>query len=100
MGIRDAIETVTGLELPEMTVLPAHHGLDHVVEHPEAAGDRHVDGAPDDGLDVIEADPQAGDGLLHHAASLVGSAAQFQGMSSSQREAGQSAAIRATTSAI
>jgi hypothetical protein len=53
-----------------MIVLPAHGALDHVMEHLEAAGDRHIDRAPDIGLDVIEADAQARDDLLCHAATL------------------------------
>lgn len=83
-----------------MIILPAHGGLDHVVEHLEAACGGHVDGTPDLGLDVVQADAQAGDGLLRHAASLAGSAVQFQGMSSSQRAAGQPAASLAMTSVM
>ena len=76
------------------------------LQHPEAAGERHVDDAPDLGSDVIEADPQSGDGL-GHAALLTemgltgtGSAIQFQGMSSSQRLDGHPLATFSMMSAM
>ena len=96
-----AVASITGLELPEMAVLPVHCRLDYIVQRPEAAGDRHLDDAPDLRFGIVEADAQAGD-RVGHAAMLtgVGLAVQFQVLSSSQREAGQSAAMRAMTSAM
>nr|WP_198162827.1 hypothetical protein [Sphingobium sp. TCM1] len=50
MGIGSVVEPIAGLELPQVTFLPAHRSLDYIVQHPEAAGELHVDGAPDLGF--------------------------------------------------
>jgi len=68
--VRHAVAAFARLKVPEMIILPPHGGLDHVVEHLEASSDRHLDYAPDRGLDVVEADAQSSDGLLRHAAVL------------------------------
>lgn len=99
-GIRNAVALVASLEVPEMIIFPAHRGLDNVVQHLQAGGDRDIDPAPDGGLDILEDDMDARDGLGGHAASLAGSGDQFHGMISSQRDAGQPSAIFAMTSAM
>ena len=100
-AIRQTVAPFVDFELPEMVILPAHRRLDDVVHHLEAGLDGDIDDPPDSGLGVGQGDAQAGDSL-GQAASLARSsdAFQFHGMSSSQRDAGQSAAILAMTSAM
>ena len=68
-----------------MAVGPAHGGLDGQVQSVKPDVERHLDTAQDRGLDVVERDLEAGDGVGTHAATLRRSisAAQFHGRSSS-----------------
>jgi len=104
--IGKAVSPVARFELPQVIVEPAHCGLDDIMEHLEAGIERHLDPAPDERIGIGKRNMQAGDGLGHAALltamGLTGteSAVQFQGMSSSHREAGQPEAIFSITSAI
>lgn len=97
----DAVAGLADIEAEQMIVLKQHDGLDREVQGLEAVGERQFDPPPDGRFDVVECDANPRD-LFGHAAMLTGAwwAVQFQGMSSSQREAGQSPAIFAMTSAI
>ena len=80
------------------------HGLAVATGHDDArvlALDGNIDAPPDRGVGIGKRDANPGDGL-GHAAMLTGaaSAVQFQGISSSQREAGHPLAIFSITSAI
>jgi hypothetical protein len=99
--IGKAVSSVARFELPEVIVEPAHRALDDIMEHLEAGIERNFDPPPDERVSIGKRDVQAGDGL-GHAALLTGtgSAVQFQGMSSSHREAGQPAAIFSIVSVI
>ena len=68
-----------------MAIGPAHGGLDGQVQPIEPDVERHLDAAQDRGLDAIEGDLEAGDGVGAHAATLRRSSAvaQFHGKSSS-----------------
>lgn len=45
--IQHAVTSIASLEVPEMTALPPDRGLDDVVRHLEAGGNRHFDPASD-----------------------------------------------------
>jgi hypothetical protein len=45
--VQHAVTSIASLEVPEMTVLPPDRGLDDVVRHLEAGGNRHFDPASD-----------------------------------------------------
>ena len=49
---------VADLELVQVRILPAHRGLDHVVQRLEAEGVLHFDTAPDRRVDVFQGDVQ------------------------------------------
>lgn len=97
----DAVAGLADIEAEQVVVLKQHDGLDREVQRLEAVGEGQLDPSPDGRIDVVECDANPRD-LVSHAAMLIGarSAVQFHGMSSSQREAGQSLAILAMTSAI
>lgn len=104
--IGKAVSFVAHFELPEMIIEPAHRALDDIVQHLEVGIDWNFDPPPDRGFCIGKRDVQAGDSLGHAALltamGLTGatSTAQFHGMSSSQREAGQPEAIFSIVSVI
>ena len=104
--IGQPVSFISHFQLPEVIIEPAHRALDDIVEHLEVGIDWNFDPPPDRGIGIGKRDVQAGDSLGHAALltamGLTGAtpAAQFHGMSSSQREAGQSLPIFSITSAI
>src|SRR6266566_6356082 len=75
-----------GTDLVEVAVGPAHCGLDRQMQAVESDVEGHLDAAQNRGLNVVEGDLHAGDGIGAHAATLRRSisAAQFHGESSSR----------------
>ncbi len=102
--IGKAVSFVAHFELPEMIIEPAHRALDDIMEHLEVGINWNLDPPPDRGIGIDKRDAQADDSPGHAALltamGLTGAtpAAQFHGMSSSQREAGQPLAIFSITS--
>jgi len=99
-GIGYASSDIAGADPVEMTVGPAHRGLDRQMQAIEPDGIRYLDTAQNHGRDVIEGDLEASDGVGNHAATLRPplSAAQCHGSRSWSRPCGMPA-IRASTSA-
>ena len=71
VGIGHAPSDVAGADLVEMAVGPAHGRLDGQMQPVEPDFERHLDAAQDRGLDVVEGDLEAGDGVGAHAASFT-----------------------------
>ena len=81
IGIGRAPADVAGMEHVEVAVGPAHGCLDGQVQPVEPNVERDLDATQNGGLDVVEGDFDAGDGVGTHAATLrcALSAAQFHG---------------------
>ncbi len=100
IGIWRTPADITGAQLVEMAVGPAHGGLNGQMQPVEPDVEWHINAAQDCGLDVVEGDLETSDGGGTHAATLRRSIsmAQFHGKSSSSLWMGCSP-IRASTSA-
>lgn len=72
-GIGNRISPATRIELEEMIIFEEHDGLDNVVKTLQACGDRDLDPAPDDWLDMIELDVNPCDAFIRdHDANAMG----------------------------
>jgi hypothetical protein len=70
LGIGCAPSDIGGADLVKVAIGPAHCGLDRQVQTIEPNVEWHLDAAQNRGLDVIEGDLDAGDGMGAHAATL------------------------------
>ncbi len=70
IGIWHTPPDVPGADLIEVSIGPAHRGLDREMQTVEPDCERHLDPAQNGGLDVVEGDLEAGDGIGAHAATL------------------------------
>src|SRR6185436_15671786 len=62
-GIGNAPPDAAGSKLVEVTVGPAHRGLDHEMQTIEPEIERHLDPTQHRGLDLVEGDLEAGNGI-------------------------------------
>src|SRR5690606_789399 len=67
---RMAVPLTYGSELMQVGVSPGERALDGDVQVPESVVARHLQAAPDQGLDLLELDPDLEDGLGHGAPLL------------------------------
>src|SRR3954468_1797444 len=69
-GIGNAPADAAGEKLVEVAVGPSHRGLDDKMQTVEPDVEPHLDPAQRGGLDLVERDLEAGDGVEAHAARL------------------------------
>ena len=66
-----AVDALADHELEHMGIGPADYGLDDVVQGQQRRGERHVDPAPQPGLDLPQFDPETCHGFDHHKTPVV-----------------------------
>ena len=66
-----AVDALADHELEQMGIGPADYGLDDVVQGQQRRGERHVDPAPHQRLDLPQFDPEPCHGFDHHEMPVV-----------------------------